>query len=486
MRLSFALLFLVGSTAQAQFKDPAVPQLLTLEPMDAPLASSYTELLSGAPAKSLSAQAKTEDWPSFQGSRRDGKSRESGLLTTWPTGGPSLVWSMQRGPGYSSPVVQGERLIYSHQGPAAQTWIDCLHAETGKRFWRYAYSAEHTPMYPSFAGPRSTPIIEGSRVWIHGVEGVFHCLDLSTGRVLWKRDLKQEFELEEQFFGVVSSPLLLGDNIIINLGAPQGPTVAAFDKTSGKLVWGMKSQGGMSCASPMLAPLHGEDRLFVLTGGKSRPPRGELLVLDPAQGEMVASFPFRSRTYESVNGCNPVVVDSSVFLTSKYSTGSIGVRLDKGAQAAQAWRAKRLGIEFSTPIVHRKKLFLIDGVRDRGGALVCLDPQSGTELLRTDLEWEEQVLIDGEERTLDAGVGTGSLLHVGGDRFLCLGDNGHLVLIESTQEKTTVLERTALFHASETWTPLVLSRGLLYVCQNKSENLGQAPPRLMCFDLRGK
>ncbi len=47
-----------------------------------------------------------------------------------------------------------------------------------------------------------------------------------------------------------------------------------------------------------------------------------------------------------------------------------------------------------------------------------------------------------------------------------------------------VLARTWAFSAPETFTPPVISRGLLYVAQNRPDTISGHPPRLLCYDLR--
>lgn len=488
MRTPLAVAFVSAvacAQSRSEFRDPAPPAAVReLEPAEAPEPSEFAELTIAGRPSPLPASARVEDWPGFLGPRRDGKSRETDLLTEWPRGGPKLVWSMRRGEGYASPVVQGGRLVFTHR-IGRSVHVDCLDPESGKRFWRFTYASDYRGTYISNSGPCATPQIEGDRVWLHGVEGEFHCLELATGRVVWKRNLKREFQLEDQFFGVVSSPLLRGELLIINLGVPDGPCVAAFDKRSGRMVWGAGKRWGMSCASPVVAQLDGRDRLFVLTGGKSRPPTGGLMAIDLERGKTIAEFPFRSRRYESVNGSCPVVVDDTVILTSAYGTGTVGVTIDGAGEAKQAWKRRRLGVEFSAPIEVGGNLYLVDGIRNRGGAIVCLDPRSGETKSRTELLWEDEVMLRGEKRTIDAGVGTGSLLHIGGDIFLCLGDNGHLLRLRCTPKGAEILDRVSLFRAAESWTPLALSRGLLYVCQNKRERIGSEPRRLLCYDLRG-
>ena len=90
---------------------------------------------------------------------------------------------------------------------------------------------------------------------------------------------------------------------------------------------------------------------------------------------------------------------------------------------------------------------------------------------------------DGEKLTIARSIGEGSLLHVDGG-FLALSDSGHLLRLALTKTGVEMVARSWLFRAPESWTPLVVSRGLLYVCQNNPEVFGTQPARLLCYDLR--
>ena len=78
------------------------------------------------------------------------------------------------------------------------------------------------------------------------------------------------------------------------------------------------------------------------------------------------------------------------------------------------------------------------------------------------------------------------LMPIGDDaRVLMLGEFGHLLWVDLSPQGYKELDRTRLFLAPETWTPPVLSRGLLYVCQNGEDRSTGKGPRLLCYDLRG-
>jgi outer membrane protein assembly factor BamB len=425
----------------------------------------------------------SEDWPAFLGPRRDGHTRETHLATRWPPEGPPLVWELAVGRGFSAPVVAEGRLVFSHR-QGTEIHLDCLEPETGRRFWRWTVLTRYRDRYISNDGPRSTPAIAGRHVYVHGLEGELACLELATGRLVWRRNTCADFGIPLDFFGVVASPLVHGELLIQNLGSP-GPCVAAFERSTGELRWGAGPEWGPSCASPVLARVGGRERLFVLAGGESRPPTGGLVVLDPASGRVEHEYPFRSRTYESVIGSSPVAAGERVFVSAAYNTGSACLEATAEGGFRELWTDRHIGLQFSSAIHADGFLHLVDGVADRTGALVTLDPASGKVLARTELAWEETLMRDGEGSTLAFTVGEGSLLHADG-KLLCLGDNGHLLWLAAGPQGAEVLARAWLFRANESWTPPVVVRGLLYVRQTKAERFGDAPPRLLCYDLRGE
>ena len=232
----------------------------------------------------LSPQAKTEDWPGFLGPRHNGTSLETKLKPRFPAGGPPLLWELPKGTGYSSPAIVGDRLVFLHRQGANEV-VECLHPETGERYWQHAYPTAFEDRYGYNNGPRSSPVIVGARVFTIGAEGKLHCLELASGKVVWKRDLLAEYKVPQDFFGVASTPLAWQDRLIINVGAPGGPTVIALEQTTGKQIWGAGKEWGASYASPIPATIHGQPRVLVLAGGESRPPTGGLLCLDPRNGK---------------------------------------------------------------------------------------------------------------------------------------------------------------------------------------------------------
>ncbi len=429
-----------------------------------------------------STDAQGADWPSFLGPSRDGHVVDASLDLSFGEGGPRLLWSFERGQGFSSPSVVGERVVYTHRA-GNEAVVVCLDAKDGSELWSHRYPCEYSGRYIDDAGPRSTPTIVGDWVYVHGVEGVLNAFDLATGEVRWTRDTEREFEIGDDFFGVVSTPLVVGDLLIQNVGAPGGPTVVALDRRTGKTVWEAGEEWGPSCASPVLATMHGKQRVLCLAGGKSRPPTGGLMVIDLATGDVEGTYPYRSRTFESVNAATPVVDGNRVYLSASYGVGSACVEVREDGSVREVWTNERLGLQFSTPVFEDGVLYAVDGVSGRAGSLVAVDPDNGRELWREDLSFDETVEDGGETKEFTFSVGEGSLIVVG-ERLVLLGDFGHLVVLRPHSKGAEVVAHAPLFHAPESWTPPVIANGRLYICQNRRGRFGATPARLLCYDLR--
>src|SRR5439155_15521750 len=192
--------------------------------------------------KPLPQGAVTHDWTAFLGPSHNGVSTETRLSRTLP---PPLVWEFGKGTGYASPAVAGDRLVFLHR-VANQEIVECLHPETGSTYWQFRYATAFEDRYGYNNGPRSSPVLDGERVYIMGAEGTLHCLELASGKIAWKRDLRVDYKVPQDFFGTASTPLVDGRLLIVNVGAPGGPCVVGLDKANGREVWRAGTEGGPS------------------------------------------------------------------------------------------------------------------------------------------------------------------------------------------------------------------------------------------------
>lgn len=488
-RLFYSLSILVlccsaGLRSAAQvFVDPAPPKVQTLAEVPVPEPTAQAGLKFHAPPRPLAQGAVTHDWRSLLGPTHNAISTETPLLKRFGKNGPAIVWEVVKGKGYASPAVIGERVILFHRIGDEEV-IECLQAETGKRYWKYAYPTGYEDRYGWNGGPRCPPVSDGVYLYTFGAEGRLHCLKLTTGQVVWKRDIAKEFKVGLNFFGIGSTPLIEGDLLILNVGAEAGPCVAGFDKRTGKMVWGAGKEWGASYASPIPAEVNGKRRLFVFAGGESQPPIGGLLCIDPATGKIDFQFPWRARRYESVNAASPLIIGSQVYISECYGAGGALLDLLPDGTCRKVWDNNDLGLHFMTAIHKDGYLYGIDGHGPYNAPIVCLDLKTGKEMWRKQPDWEDTVKTPDGLRRVSRSCGLASMLLVDG-RCLMLSEYGHLVWLDLNPKEYRELDRTLLFFADETWGVPTLSRGRLYVCQN-DRGLDGSSPRLICYDLRGE
>ncbi len=448
-----------------------------------PAAEVAAELTTHATPRPLSAEAVTEESPGFLGAHRRPFTDERPLLKKWPEQGPKLLWERRTGGGYAAPAIVKGRLILFHR-LAGQEIVDCLDPKTGKRLWRQAAQIIYEDAFGYSNGPRCAPLIDRGQVFTYGVDGRLQCLKLEDGKVLWKRELRKDFESPQMFFGVGTTPLLVGEHLVVNVGSPDGPCVVAFHRDSGETVWEAGEQWYASYASPVFATMEGQPRILVFGGGKSRPPVGGLSVLSPT-GKLLWEFPWRSEIYYSVNAMTPVVQDSGIFIAESYGRGGVKLELQTDGTGKVSWKNTNFDPHFGTPVLVDEHLYGFAGQKEPTSELACVDWKSGKTLWRQDLTWEDTLTTSQGPVQRVMHPGRAFLMRADG-AFLCMGEFGHLLWLNLTPEGPKVLARARLFFASETWTPLVVYRGLLYVCQNSRDFLTGRKQRLLCYDFRGK
>ena len=429
--------------------------------------------------KPLPKGAVTHDWGAMLGPSHNAVSTETMLTRNLP---PPLVWEFVKGTGYASPAVAGDCLVFLHR-LGDEEIVECLHPETAASQWQFRYGTTFEDRYGYNNGPRSSPVIDGELVFTVGAEAKLHCLGLRSGKVIWKRDLRTEYKIPQDFFGTASTPLVENGLLIVNVGAPGGPCVVGLDKATGREVWRAGKEWGPSYASPVPAMVYEKRRVFVFAGGESKPPTGGLMSIDPATGKVDFTFPWRSRSYESVNASCPVVFDNKVFVSASYRTGSALVEVRPDFTHRVVWTTQEFGLHFNTAIYQNGYLYGFDGRNEPDASLKCVEASSGKVVWRETPEWTETYDGAGGPGSQVLGTYRGSLLAADG-QFLCLGELGHLLWMDLTPKGYKQVSRTWLFAARESWALPVLSRGLLYVVQNTRDMLQRTNPRLLCYDLR--
>jgi outer membrane protein assembly factor BamB len=385
------------------------------------------------------------DWPQFLGPDRNGISRETGLLALWPSGGPPRIWQRPVGAGFSGPVVAAGKLILFHRLDDKEV-VACLDAASGEEKWQYAYPTSYRDDFGMDEGPRSTPLVAGSRVYTLGAEGELHCLDLDSGKKVWARSLNRDYRVPKGFFGVATSPILEGNLLLLNVGGKEAGIVA-LDKETGKEVWRATNHEA-SYSSPVAATFHGKRRVVFFT-------REGIVLLDPENGKVEYSNHWRARMQASVNAASPVISEDLVFISACYGTGAIVLQVDPD-RIEEIWKSDAvMSNHYNTCLASKGFLYGFDGRQEQGARLRCIELKTGK------VRW-----------TADR-PGCGSMILAEGNLIIA-EEHGQLVLVEATPDAYKEKARVRVL-TSPCRSPIALANSLLYARDTK---------KLVCWNLR--
>jgi outer membrane protein assembly factor BamB len=421
----------------------------------------------------LGTREEGHDWPGFLGPRNNARSDETGLHWNWSDDLPPIQWTVRLGTGYSPPSVSRGRLFHFDRY-GDQNRLTCRHSETGDELWTYEYATAYEDLLGYNNGPRCTPVVDGPRVYVFGQEGELHCVRVRDGQRLWSVDTAEKFHVVQNFFGVGSTPIVVGDLLIVQVGGspPGGPVnvysgyvkpnqqaIVAFDKLTGEVRYSLADELA-SYAGPVAATIDGRPWCFVFA-------RGGLVGFNPQTGEQDFHYPWRARLLESVNAANPVVVEDQVLISECYGPGSSLLAARPGGyevvwKDGERSREKILRTHWCTPVYHDGYVYASSGRHSGEAELRCVEWKTGK------VAWSTP------------GLRRASLLYADG-HFIVLSEDGVLRLIKANPEQYDLQAEVLLRDENNrpllrppAWSPPVLAHGLLYV---------RGDDRLVCLDL---
>jgi outer membrane protein assembly factor BamB len=393
----------------------------------------------------LAPTAQGDDWPQWMGPQRDGVWRETGIVAKFPEGGPKIRWRVPIGGGYAGPAVVGGRVYVTDKQLAdgvtdpsnpfqrgeqpARERVLCLDDADGKVLWSHVYDCPYTVSYP--AGPRTTPVVAGEKLFTLGSEGHLFCLNAETGSVIWSKNFRTDYGREQSpVWGYAANPLLDGDRLICLVGG-EGTTVVAFDRDTGKEIWrALDSSGGHGpgYGNPIIVEAAGRRQLIVWH------PQA-VSSLDPVTGAVLWNHKFPIR--EGLTVAQPRVQGDLLFLTAFYD-GSLLLKLKQDQPGVDlVWRRHGKS-ERNTDALHALITTpVIDGDHIYGacsyGEFRCLT------LAKGDRIWQTFQPTSGESLRW----GTAFIVRQA-DRYFLFSENGDLIIANLSPKGYEELSRAHL------------------------------------------
>jgi outer membrane protein assembly factor BamB len=411
--------------------------------------------------------AAAADWTHWRGATRDGRTAET---SGWEQGGwpPHEVWRIDAGEGASSPLVVGPH-VYVLGWRDGEDRLACLDVRTGRELWA---AVSRTPKYGRvatgdesfYSGPSSTPEYDAATGLIYtlGIDGELQCFDTArAGARIWGMNLYDRYQVGRRpkvgrsglrDYGYTSSPLLLGDQLVVEVGSTAG-TLVAFDPRTGAERWRSEATdpAGHS-GGPVPIVVEGVPCVAVHHFNGLLVARADPAA--PDVGRTVATWPWRTDFANNI--ATPAVHGSAVVMTSAYNQSKIA-RLDLTLRGAMLAWEQPFASKVCSPVIHEGCVYWA------WRQVHCLDFATGKP------RWRGGRLSD-----------PGSCVIAGDGRMLTWTDAGDLRLVETAAGAADDYRELAAVKgvtAADAWPHVVLANGRIF-CRDRSGTL-------VCLQLMG-
>jgi len=315
----------------------------------------------------------------WRGPARDGHFPDKELLETWPKVGPELVLEVTGiGEGFSSVVKH--RGVYYVTGKKDTMDLVTAIDPSGEIKWQVPFGRSWIRSYPN---TRSTPTLEGDRMYLQSGTGRLVCLDIETAVEIWSVEVDRDFKTEWHNWGVSESPLIV-DNLVIVTPSGKRTTMVAFDKENGELVWETEATGGRrSYVSPVLYEFNDMQLILGMTSY-------DLIAVDPANGEIAWKYPYylagdrKDREEGAIMTNTPLFKEDEIFVTTIYYYPSVMLKISEdGKSVTEKWRNTTLDNHHGQVVLVGDNLYGANWMGNSNGKWVCLDWETGEVMWET-------------------------------------------------------------------------------------------------------
>jgi outer membrane protein assembly factor BamB len=401
-------------------------------------------------SKAAPQENKALDWPQWRGPNRNGLSFEKELANRWPKPGSEVLWRKSVGEGYSGVAVSNSRL-FSMWDEGNSQYLVCMDAQNGKEIWRYKIGNSYKDGWGN--GPRSTPVIDDSRVFVTSAHGNLHAVSISDGKAIWTHDLPAEYGGRIPDHGYSSSPLIEGEKLFVEVGGKSSYSFVAFDKSTGKVVWHTQTDEP-SYSSPIAVTINNSRQIVFLSAAG-------LFSLSPEDGSLHWQYDWEARcpaTKFPTNSATPIfIAPDKIFISGGYGTviGAAVVQVQKQGEqfsVKELWNNKVMKNVINSSVFFENHIYGFDN-----NQLACVDALTG------ELKWKTR------------GFQRGSLIAADG-HLIVLGERGKLALVETSPEEFKEISSMQILDGI-CWSSPSLANGKLYL-RNHEE--------MICFNFSGK
>ncbi|EMI57781.1 pyrrolo-quinoline quinone [Rhodopirellula sallentina SM41] len=401
-----------------------------------------------------------EDWRQWRGDGRANRSSETGLFDTWGEDGPPLVWTAEGlGSGYAS-VSVADGVIYTTGDFEDNQAAVAISEESGEVLWTQPIT-DQQPKH-GYEGSRTTPTVDGDRLYMVSSDGKIVCLNRDDGGTVWARDFKDWGGKMMSGWGFSESPLVDGDRVVCTPGGPDA-MVVALNKETGEQTWAAKFPAaddealkkGAGYSSPIISNGGGVKQYIQLVG------QG-LFGIRASDGTVLWKY---ERVANRTANIPTAIVDGDfVFASSGYNTGSALLKLSPdskgGVHAEEIYWLGARELQNKHGGITLVDGYLYCGHGNGNGLPICVEAKTG------EVAW-------GPERA--KGRGETSLVYADG-HLVMRREDGTVMLVVATPEDLEILHTFKPdYQKGKSWAHPVIANGNLYLREQD---------KLMCYRLR--
>jgi outer membrane protein assembly factor BamB len=377
----------------------------------------------------------------WRGAKRDGYFIESGLMKSWPADGPQMILKVEKlGKGYSSPVVSNQ-IIYVTGMIDTLDYLTAIDFQ-GNKLWQVPYGRSWSKSFPD---TRSTPGVEGDRIYVISGQGRLVCINTKNGKELWAVDVDKVFKGEWHLWGVAESPLIVDGMVICTPGGKE-TSVVAFDKMTGQLKWKSECGGGQrSYASPTIYEYKNFRFILAVTAT-------HLIALNPGDGHVAWSYKYyQYKLWDDQPGLiwtnTPVYKNDEIFLSMGYNYPAVMLKMDStGTSVSEKWTDHTFDNHHHGVLVAGDYVYGSNWKSNGKGKWVCM-------------KWDT-----GEIEYVEDWINKGSLIGADGLFYAYEEKTGTVGLIKPNPEKWEVISSFKVNGGTGPhWAHPFISNGKLYL-----------------------
>ena len=372
-------------------------------------------------------------WPQFRGPEANPVSTEARLAEQWGKT-ENVEWAAEiPGRGWSSPIVSGDKVFvttattegeskppqigteYSNEYAAElkkqglteeqimekvlardielpkevmlHYFLYCLNLKSGKVVWKQEFYAGRPPggRHRKNSFVSETPVTDGKTVYVYVANLGLYAFDLN-GKRLWTAP--QEAMPIYLNFGTGSSPVLVGQLVVIVNDNEKQPFIAAYDKRTGKEVWkkdrdvGVKEPAPVSSGwvTPYVWRHEGRTEIVTVGPGKaiSYDTAGKVLwtMKGISGGPITMPFAYDSLLYLNGGRGKPL------FAIRSGAEGDISLKEGENSSKYVAWSDPRGGTYLPTAVAYAGAIYSVTET----GILTRYEAKTGKVTYRTRID----------------------------------------------------------------------------------------------------